>query len=301
MNAQQVKAVFDGIPAEALLGTARSMQGKLASDPSLVREKSAGQLVTEADLALQSQVLEYFEQSPLRGTYAVKAEEEAGQSATAGAPLWQLIVDPLDGTDSFVRGESDWGIMVGMADAQGKLLYSWNVLADGSRYCSGSAAEQSLLSLSKRLVAKGKLKFDVYDYGATAASRFARTLGESNSGAFPTTSIETTSYAAAVVAGRALAEDNLDGLLWLPSTKGKTNYPDYDLVFLGALQARGWKVVLGKSGDEVVLVAVAPTLPDLNILCQTGLRLLTPAERSQIALEPELKITSAITKRGSAT
>jgi fructose-1,6-bisphosphatase/inositol monophosphatase family enzyme len=130
----EIDLVFKGIPAQALLARAADARAALTANPELVRLKKGGELVTQADIEIQEQLLCYFAGSALAGTYCVRAEEQldAGcPAADARAVKWQLIVDPLDGTGAFCRGEPFWGVMAGLCDRSGALVYSWNLLSSG--------------------------------------------------------------------------------------------------------------------------------------------------------------------------
>jgi fructose-1,6-bisphosphatase/inositol monophosphatase family enzyme len=256
--------------------------------------KGDGQFVTQADIRIQREVLRYFAGTSLAGSYIVKAEEQLDSdcvpSKTPNA-RYQLLVDPLDGTDSYCRGENSWGTMIGLADADGRLIYSWNMISEGEVYSSVDAREGKLSSFAQRLESAGEIRIDVYDYGAGSVSQFARRLAFESGGRIEEENIRTTSSPSAVTAGWQLATSQLDGLLWLPSEKGKCSYPDYDLVFLGALVERGWYVELGKLDSTVSMVIIAPTAEDLATFKAVGLSMITDEQRSKLEFDSELRIT----------
>lgn len=274
--ARTVGRVFASIPKEDILKTACDIQGRLASDPSLIEAKDMTELVTQADKKIQNEIiLPYMDSSPLGGTFLVKAEEELDSGRSPGGEAsWQLVVDPLDGTEEFCAGGERWGAMVGACDLTGRMFYSWNLLSSGEVFMTGDTAERPL-SFAEKQASGRPVAIDIYDYSEGAAKSFTEYFTR-----FP---VQTTSYPAAVWAGARLYHNDLDGILWLPSDSGKRNYPDYDLVFLGALNDRGFKMRLGKNksgGTE--LVAVAPDDKEADYLLQTGLAMITDDKRQRI-------------------
>lgn len=73
-----------------------------------VRQKSPRDLVTQADLAVEQYLIEALRQiEPEAGFYG----EETGQTANQDL---RWIIDPIDGTHSFVRGQVFWSISVAL-------------------------------------------------------------------------------------------------------------------------------------------------------------------------------------------
>ncbi len=239
--------VFNALPAKQLLTVAKEIQQRIQTDASLVTLKDKKEYVTKADYALQQIILDYFAQSELAGTYRICSEETLNQDQQVQVtnPTWELILDPLDGTTAFCQQQETWGVMVGARDLQGQIVYSWNLVSTGDVYSTSSAATQPIASINTKLE-----RIDVYDYGVNKTEFFS----------------QQTSYPAAVWTGWQLYQGKLDGLLWLSSSAGKQHYPDYDLIFLGALQAQGWKIDLQKQQGVVVRVAVAKTNENLLTL-----------------------------------
>lgn len=271
-----------GIPTDRILSIARTVQGEIACGSQQVLSKDATELVTQADFQIQQLLVDYFAQSPLAGCYALKTEEERNDTSTPGKSSLQVIIDPLDGTTPFSGGEPLWGTMVGVCNQAGRLLYSWNLLSNGTIYSSLDAGYSQLRSwgtLSRAIV------IDLFDYGAGVAASCATAIA-------PRCSAVTTP--SAVWTGWRIAQGEIDGLLWLPSMRGKRSYPDYDLVFLGALERRGYKVALGCSNDQVDLVAVAPTAEDLDTLWRVGLDAIAPDTLRSIVRRDSLHITTPI-------
>ncbi|EKD78712.1 MAG: hypothetical protein ACD_41C00288G0003 [uncultured bacterium] len=224
--------IFSQLPSQQLLAVAKDIQLRLLQD-------NRNYDVTPADYAVQRIILDYFAQSDLAGTYRISSEEivDLSQQVDSDQATWELIIDPLDGTHAFCRQEDTWGVMVGARDLAGKLIYSWNLVSTGDIYSSTTAARRPLSHRTKLE------RVDVYDYGVNQTQFFS----------------EQTSYPAAVWAGWQLYQEQLDGLIWLPSTAGKKIYPDYDLIFLGALEAQGWQVYRKRERGNVVQIAVART------------------------------------------
>ena len=288
-----IKATFDQIPVREVLAIARRVQSSIVADPRAVIRKNSSEIVTKADLEIQRILIQYFAESPLAGMYKIKAEEETARAVESDSAQLQLLIDPLDGTNPFVRGEPLWGTMVGLCNSQGVLQYSWNLLSDGSIYSSNGA--QELPPASWESDRSRELAIDLFDYGAGVAMRAAQMLGRR---------CRATSMPSAVWTGWMLLRGELDGLLWLPSSLGKRSYPDYDLVFLGALAARGFKVALGLSSgasQEVAMVAVAPCEAGLEQLWNAGVSLLSGEQRAILERSDELRITAPISleERGS--
>ncbi len=295
---QPVIDAFESIPAAELLAAAVAARSALAADPSLVRSKGQLGLVTVADTALQKILLAHFANSRVAGTYRVKAEEELSEEALAansGDKLWQLVIDPLDGTDAFCAGRDEWGIMCGCCDRTGHLLYSWNMLSQGQVYSSGNAALGSKpVNWSEKLLQGNTLHLDVFDYGAGARERFGEFFLAAGSGQALSGKFQLAELPSAVWAGWELFSGNLDGLLWLASDKGKRFFPDYDLVFTAALAEQGWRISLGYLEQEVAILAIAPGEEELEHLWKTGLAILPEETSSRIEIDNELKITSEL-------
>jgi len=285
--------IFETIPFQKILAIARNIQSKLEIDENLKQEKSSGELVTLADTKIQALVLQYFLNSPLVGTYLVKAEEAVERKEVIGTKSWQLLVDPLDGTSSFCKGKETWGVMIGACDKKGILQYSWNLVSTGDIYKTSDKRPLSLQSFKNKIANGQSLKVDVYDYGSSAAEKFKEIFEDSfniSSGQY-----EQTSYPAAAWTGWQLNMGKLDALLWLSSDKGKRWYPDYDLIFLGALERKGYKIRLGKIERKNSIVVIAPSDEDADKLYKVGLKLITEEQRKNIILvDNPLEITGDI-------
>ncbi|MBI2453444.1 hypothetical protein HYV56_01940 [Candidatus Peregrinibacteria bacterium] len=286
-----IQKAFSALPKDQILSVANKIKDQIKSNPLLIKTKHNKDFVTMADLKIQQIILKYLSHSSLKDCYKIKAEEKLStkeKAKNSDNKAWQLIVDPLDGTGSFCRDEPTWGVMIGVCDRNGYLKYSWNLVSSGEIFSSSSKSVPPI-SWLKKIKQTGKIRIDIYDYNAGASERFAA-IFEKISG-WKNQQYEIISYPAAVWVGWKLFKDELDGLLWLPSEKGKKNYPDYDLIFLGALEKKGYKIRLGKIDENIEMIAIAPTEYDLDLLFQIGLKMLPKDRKNFLIPCNELKIT----------
>lgn len=290
---KEIKKVFKEINAKDILFIANSIQKNLKKDSKLILNSKDAEykLVTQADIKIQKLLLDYFNNSSLKGTYEVITEEQNSEkNNNEGNITWKLIIDPLDGTSSFIKQTSTWGIMVGACDCSGILRYSWNLMSNGDIYSSGSKKIRQK-SLKKIINEKKSISIDIYDYDASSSRQFKNSFKTIYD--IQDNQITQTSYPAAICAGYELYKQSLDYLLWLPSDRGKKNYPSYDLIFLGALFDRGYNVIIGKNGNDNSIVTVGPTLKDTEKIYEVGLNLLSMNERKTIRkIVNKLKITN---------
>ncbi|PIY72581.1 hypothetical protein COY87_00180 [Candidatus Roizmanbacteria bacterium CG_4_10_14_0_8_um_filter_33_9] len=274
---KEIIKVFKQINVKDILSIAKNIQKRLTTDKSLILKGNTNKykLVTQADIEIQKLLLDYFDNSSLKGTYKVFAEETIQNNNNSKNTSWKLIIDPLDGTSSFKKQNKMWGVMVGAIDNKGILRYSWNLISTGEIYTSGYKGSQKISFKNK--IAKEKLiTIDVYDYGSFLSNKFKDAFKINFN--IENDKIVQTSYPAAVWAGYKLFTNCLDGLLWLPSNKGKKSYPGYDLIFLGALLDKGYNVIIGKTDTKNCMIVVAPVIEDAEKLYKVGLDLL-PADK----------------------
>jgi len=288
---EKIKDVFNNIPKQKILQITNEITDRLERGEKIIEgAKGTGEgewdWRTEADTRIQKFILDYFDSSSLSGSYKIDAEEadlvEVNNNDTD--KQWKLVIDPLDGTSSFSKGQKTWGVMVGACDLKNNLFYSWNMVSSGEVF-DGEVKDERVLkrSFKDKINTGEKINIDVYDYKSGASERF----GEVFEGVAEVEKINynQTSYPAAVWAGWELYNGNLDGLLWLPSDQGKKWYPNYDLIFLGALIQKGYKIRIGKLKNnngllKNAMIVIAPSEEDVNILWNTGLAM-TPQEQSQ--------------------
>lgn len=289
----QIVSVFNNIPTKTIIKMAKDIQKRLLNDQTLAK-KIKGEdewgWVTKTDTKIQKMLLSYFASSELAGTYRITAEEEFIQSKNIDS-TWQLIIDPLDGTSSFRKQKDTWGVMVGACDLSGILKYSWNLVSIGEVFSTqtGDNSPVKQKSLFEKASKGEKAAVDVYDYGSGAVEKFGVLFEKEFN--ISKNQYELTSYPAAIWAGWQLYQSNLDALLWLPSNQGKKWYPDYDLIFLDALQKQGYEILLGKIEKYNALVVIAPTKEDVEKLYQIGTSLIPKQIKTKLIKKTDLSIT----------
>lgn len=278
MPLKKIIEVFNQINSKEIILLAKKIQKQLIINKNLIKNSSdIYKVVTQADIEIQKYLLNYFENSSLKNTYEIIAEERYVKKNNNNV-IWKLIIDPLDGTNSFKNQRNTWGVMVGACDMNGVLRYSYNIISTGEIYKTQSGNKLKLQSF-KQLKQSGKnITIDVYDYGSGAFDLFNNFYKK-------------TSYPAAIWAGWQLYQQKLNGLLWLPSDKGKKFYPGYDLIFLGALLDKGYGIIIGRTNSKNSMIAIASTLDDAQKLYQIGLNLIPPNLRQKMkTFINELKI-----------
>lgn len=81
-----------------------------------IREKARGDYVTDVDEAVERSLAQslaaLLEGSTVVGEEAVEADRSVLDRFKADAPVW--VIDPIDGTSNFARGEPVYAIMVGL-------------------------------------------------------------------------------------------------------------------------------------------------------------------------------------------
>lgn len=85
--------------------------------------------VTEADRAAERAIRETI--TSRYPTHAIIGEEEQG---TGGSDEYCWIVDPIDGTRSFIAGLPSWGTLIGLAHAQKSIAGIMHQPFTGERY-----------------------------------------------------------------------------------------------------------------------------------------------------------------------
>jgi fructose-1,6-bisphosphatase/inositol monophosphatase family enzyme len=87
-----------------------------ALDPAEISEKHPGDLVTIADLEAEKQLArrltELLPGSIVVGEEAVSIDETLLQALYSDKPVW--IIDPIDGTSNFVKGNAQFGTIVAL-------------------------------------------------------------------------------------------------------------------------------------------------------------------------------------------
>jgi len=110
--------------AEAAAEEILPRHAKLAAGD--IREKAPGDLVTIADEAMEHRLTGAL-QALLPGSAVVGEEAAARDPAVlrrleTDLPVW--IIDPVDGTANFAKGEGDFGVMVALA-VEGATVAGW--------------------------------------------------------------------------------------------------------------------------------------------------------------------------------
>lgn len=258
--------VFNQIESADIICLAKKIQKQLITDTSLIKNNDdIYKIVTQADIKIQKLLLDYFGNSSLKGTYQVIAEEAILNKINSKNASWKLLIDPLDGTRSFINQDKTWGVMVGACDLLGVLRYSWNLVSTGKVFTSQTTNINRINKMKTIII-------DVFDYQSRAIKKFNSTFSQY-------TFVE---YPAAVWVGWQLYQEKVNGLLWLPSKKGKKWYPDYDLVFLGALFNKGYNIIIGKKDNNNSMIAIGLTLKDAEKLYEIGLSLLPKNQRQKM-------------------
>ena len=278
---KEIINVFKQINVKNILSIAKDIQKRLITDESLILNgNNEYKLVTQADIKIQKLLLDYFDNSSLKGTYQIITEEVASNKINKKNTSWKLLIDPLDGTSSFKNQKKTWGIMIGACDMNGVLRYSYNVVSTGEIYKTENNKKLTLKSFKQLTKTGKKILVDIYDYSSGTSARFDSVFEQQFS--IGPSQYDKTSYPAAIWAGWQLYNQKLNGLLWLPSDQGKKYYPDYDLIFLGALFNKGYNIIIGKKDNNNSMIAIGLTLKDAEKLYEIGLSLLPKNQRQKM-------------------
>jgi histidinol-phosphatase len=124
--------------------------------------------VTEADRAIESAIRDLV--ASRRPAHAVVGEEFGGDAADRAG--WRWVVDPIDGTKSFIRGSEMWGTLIALQRDGCSLVAVASTPADGRRYAAvrgaGATVDGRALSVSRVTV------LDQAMVAHTSVSGFAR-------------------------------------------------------------------------------------------------------------------------------
>ncbi len=262
---------FSSLPKEKILECARSVQKRIMSgDKTAIKEKNDHTIVTEADIRIEQMIIDCLNGSPLKDLCGIRGEENVGNIEKKG--MWTLLMDPIDGSSSLVKGKETWGVMIGLLDENGILQYSWNLISTGEVFgnamADGSLVKAKLSQIKKPII-------DFYDYSSGQGDFFRSELAKAG-----VKNSELTSYPAAVWAGWKLFQNELSALVWVMGENEKKIYPDYDLIFLKALTEQGYKLRLGKlASNENGILVVAPTDEDADLLYKAALDIVSKKSR----------------------
>jgi fructose-1,6-bisphosphatase/inositol monophosphatase family enzyme len=143
----RVSAILRDVAETEILPRFRSL------DPSDIREKGPGDLVTVADeaseRALTARLMDLLPGSVVVGEEAVAAEASVMDRISGDAPVW--IVDPIDGTINFANGRETFGVMVALV-RRGETLAGWIHDPTGGRTASVERGQGAWLD-GRRLAA----------------------------------------------------------------------------------------------------------------------------------------------------
>lgn len=259
---EMARDFFSTLPKEEILAYAKNIQNMIMSgDETTIQKKNDGTLATEADTAIERMIVDCFNKSKIAKLCGVRGEE--GVADLKKENSWMLLVDPIDGSSSLVKGADTWGVMVGLLDEKGILRYSWNAISTGEVFQTNEISQNSKkINEMKPLRDQQNVRIDFYDYKSGQEEMFLKQFENVTQN-----KCELTSCPAAISAGWQLYSGKLSALVWVPGENEKKMYPDYDLVFLAPLVEQGFCVQIGKSENgENAIVIVAPTKEDADAL-----------------------------------
>lgn len=129
IDPMQVARLVEEVTAEELLPRFRKLTA------GEISQKAPGQFVTIADHAMEAalsrRLKDLSPNSVVVGEEAAAADPQTLERLTEDAPTW--IVDPLDGTAYFARGERRFGVIVALAH-RGETLAGWIYDPLGARF-----------------------------------------------------------------------------------------------------------------------------------------------------------------------
>ena len=109
--------------------------------------------VTEADRAAEDAIRALL--GAERPQDAILGEERGG---TAGRSGLTWIIDPIDGTRSFLSGMPTWGVLIGLADASGAILGVIDQPYIGERFCGGLGRAEMQGPLGRKALSVGRAR-----------------------------------------------------------------------------------------------------------------------------------------------
>lgn len=161
-----ITSLIEEVAAEEVTPRFRSLSA------SEIEEKSEGELVTSADLAceraLTNRLRDALPGSSVVGEEAVAADPSLMQHFTSKDPVW--VIDPIDGTGNFARGEPVFAIMVGLV-IDGETVAGWIHDPMGCRSAVAELGAGAFLNGEKLEVLNGSELVDLR--GSLHASNFA--------------------------------------------------------------------------------------------------------------------------------
>ncbi len=135
--------------AERLADAARPVSLKYFRAPDLSHASKGTYFdpVTAADHAVEDIIRSLLAaERPLDGIFG----EERGQSAGRSGLTW--VIDPIDGTRSYLAGTPTWTVLIGLVDAKGPVLGLIDQPFLGERFCGGLGRAEYLGPLGRRVL-----------------------------------------------------------------------------------------------------------------------------------------------------
>ena len=124
---ERVARIMREVAAEEIVPRWRNLAGA-----DVVEKNGPSDIVTVADraaeVALTRRLAELIAGSRVVGEEAVHADPSVLQNFASGDPVW--VIDPIDGTSAFAKGESGFTVMVALVRGE-ELLAGW-ILAPSS-------------------------------------------------------------------------------------------------------------------------------------------------------------------------
>lgn len=237
---------------EAIMPFYRTLTG------AQIENKAADDVVTVADRAAEDLLCEGL--ARLNPGIAIVGEENVHANPQVAellsGPCW--IVDPLDGTNNFAKGEAPFGILIALADG-GVVQSGWIYDCITGRFCAAHLGEGAyiggervkarttgevppvaaislvFLNEERRAVIKREIAphYRLVDIPRCAAEQYPRlALGENDVSIFE----------------RTLAWDHAAGSLWLNEAGGKVARPDGSPYRVDEWERRG---LIGAASPEL--------------------------------------------------
>ena len=119
------RATFDALLEEVVTGGEEALRWwQAVGHAERADRKGDGSPVTKADRALEARLRSWWRRFVPQAAFL---GEESGHGAAAGgreqaSSELRLVVDPIDGTQAFVRGLESWSVLVSLEDAHGPAL-----------------------------------------------------------------------------------------------------------------------------------------------------------------------------------
>ncbi len=175
------RSTLESLVSEVLASGEAALQWWRAGGGRSPREaKADGSPVTEADRAVEARLRTWWRRNVPEAAFL---GEEHGGVGTAASGL-RLVVDPIDGTQAFLRGLKSWSVLVSLEDRHGPALAVAFLPAQGALFtavrgdgawCDGRRLHVSgTTSLREALLLHGALEQFVRSGQEALLGRLAR-------------------------------------------------------------------------------------------------------------------------------